>query len=228
MKENEQAIQEAEEGDQFITLGTLIYDGVPIQSLVTAIEKSGIYTIDRCDLYFHADDEGKARALDLLAKEYEWRKDHWSELQNPEEECTSWSPLEYGYANKHSEDPTDTYNPYDDYGWPENSLPNFKIEEGAQEGGPTAPAGKVRRKAPDKFVAAFVRLLVQIAKRDSTINIDAMPGTKADLLAVAAKYSADLDHTLSTFDTYIEGLCKFNRGSSSGAYYQKLFSEYFE
>ena len=225
MKENEQAIPEAEDGDQFLTLGTLIYDGVPIQSLVTAIRKSGIYTIDQFDLYVYADDEGKARALDLLAKEYEWRKDHWSEVQNPEEECTSWSPLEHGYANKHSGDPTDTYNPYDDYGWPENSLPNFKIEEGAQGDAPITPPRKPC-KTPVKFVSAFLRLLVEIAKLDPKFNLDAMPGIKADLHAVAIKFDAELKCTEKTFDTYIEGLCKFKRGSRSDTYYKDMFAKF--
>jgi hypothetical protein len=224
MQEGEQTAAGDEDSNPFITLGTLIYDGVPIQSLVTAIEKSGIYTIDRFDLYVHANDEGKARAVDLLAKEYEWRKDHWSEWQDPEAECMDMSPLDYGYANKRSGDPTDTYNPYDDYGWPESSLPNFKIDEGAQGALP----GKVKRRAPDTFVAAFVRLLVEIAKRDSTINIDEMPGTKADLHAVAIKFNDRLDCSVATFDTYIEGLCKFKRGSKSGDYYKDLFPKYFK
>jgi len=71
-------------------------------------------------------------------------------------------------------------------------------------------------------------LFVEIAKKDPQLELDRMPGIKSDLYALAIKFDAKLDHSLSTFDTYIECLCKFKRGSRSSDYYQTHFPEYYQ
>lgn len=92
---------------------------------------------------------------------------------------------------------------------------------------------RVKRKSPDKFVAALMRLFVEIAKRSEranlTFNISEMPGVKEDLKSVAQKYDKDLEvGTSRTFSDYISGLCQFKQGASSNDFYMNLFPEYFK
>ena len=92
---------------------------------------------------------------------------------------------------------------------------------------------KSKRKAPDKFVAALLRLFVEIAKRaskqDISFEVNALPGTKEDLRQLAIKYDSELDKELRTFDDYLSGLCRFPQGRPTGKndFYSNLFPELF-
>ena len=91
-------------------------------------------------------------------------------------------------------------------------------------------AMKVKRKAPDKFVSALIKLLVEIAKRASINEVDfdvnEMPGTKDNLRAIAIKFDAEFCLEPRTFDDYLGYLCKFKKGSRSNDFYENLFPEY--
>lgn len=89
---------------------------------------------------------------------------------------------------------------------------------------------RVKRKAPDKFVTAIIRLLVEIAKRAQRngvqFEVTEMPGVKEDLRAIAAKYDVELDKGKRTFDDYLSYLCQFKGGAQSCDFYSNLFQEY--
>ncbi len=209
---------------KLITLGKLISEDISIPTLATAIEKEGIYTWDRFGRLVKACDTNYAFVLNLLAEQYKWVLDPYvGRLTDPR------SPLEKCEDGPHTAEEAEEWdNPFDQFGWSADVLPDFiNIHQSQIEAEPN-PINKVKRKAPDSFVAAFVRLLVEIAKRDPTINIEKMPGTKPDLLAVASKFDARLDHTLTTFDSYIGGLCKLKHGARPSDYYKKLFPEFFK
>jgi len=91
---------------------------------------------------------------------------------------------------------------------------------------------KAKGKAPTKFVAALIKLLVEVAiraaKQDKSFSVTEMPGIKADLKALADKFDACLDHTPQTFDDYIAGLCQFKNGAKPTSFYEELFPEYFK
>lgn len=207
-------IPDDEAGNPFKTLGEWLRDNISVGTLASAIEdeKSGIYTWDRFGRFGKAGEEDRARALNLLELQHQWASDPMAALSDDPR-----SPLEQVEG--------DYDNPFDRFGWAKEVTPDFNKIRQSQNEDVSKPVSKIRRKAPDAFVGAFVRLLVEIAKRDKTINVDEMPGTKSDLLAVAIKFEG-LEHSPSTFDSYIEGLCKFKRGSRSGKYYAGLFPEY--
>lgn len=207
----------------FNTLGQLISQDISIPTLVTAIEKEGIYTIDRFGRLVKACDTNHVFVLNLLAKQYKWTIDPCVErFTDPR------SPLEkYEEPPNTPDDAEDWENPFDQFGWSADVLPNFENIFQSQIEAEPKSLNMAKRKAPDAFVAGFVRLLVEIAKRDPAINIDEMPGIKKDLLAVARKFNDILDRPESTFDSYIEGLCKFKKGSRTGKYYEEFFPEYF-
>lgn len=93
--------------------------------------------------------------------------------------------------------------------------------------------GKSARKAPDKFVRALNRLLVEIAQRAERkkrlFSTAKMPGTRQDLLALASKFDVELDKPITTFETYIKGFCSFKAGTGykQETFYRDLFPEYF-
>lgn len=89
--------------------------------------------------------------------------------------------------------------------------------------------GKPERKTPEPFRLAFVRLLDEIEKRAGPdFDRQRMPGTKANLQAVAIKFDDALDgFTLMTFSDYISGLCRFKQGGRTSLFYAKLFPEFF-
>jgi hypothetical protein len=192
-----------------------------------AIRRHGIYAYDQVDLLHKADEDDLQIASDLLVQQYQYEKDPgtYQALNNG----LALSPLERCQELPRSAEEAEEWgNPYDRFGWPRSELPEFdKIGQPESEV-EEQPVVKVKRRAPDAFVAAFVRLLVEIAKRDPTINIDEMHGTKKDLLAVAIKFSDKLECSPTTFDTYIERLCKFKSGSRHVSYYEELFPEYFK
>lgn len=91
-----------------------------------------------------------------------------------------------------------------------------------------------KRRAPDKFIAALIRLLVEISKRAAKngmpFDMNKMPGRKADFRALAEKYDGELDRASSrTFDDYVVGLLRFKRGrAQETTFYRQLFPEYFK
>lgn len=91
---------------------------------------------------------------------------------------------------------------------------------------------KPKRKAPDAFVAALIRLLVEVAKRaekhEMQFDVSAMPGTKADLHSIAYKFDPAFDNTLKTFDDYLFKLCQFEQGAKKSDFYKILFPEFFK
>ena len=184
--------------------------------IATAIEKEGIYHFDRFGRYMFANGDDKAQALDLVAYHYDWCRAPESDGRNDPR-----SPVEQS---------ADSYpDPYGRLGWATDVLPNFKeIQQTLVESPVVRSVRDKKRKAPDAFVSALIRLLVEIAKKDPTLNVDKMPGIKTDFLELASKFDEKLDFPISTFDTYIESLCKFNRGARTTTYYQKLFHEFFK
>ncbi len=204
-----------DDDNPFVNLGDLLSKKVSVATLATAIETKGIYTWDRFGRFGQANEKDKTQALDYLAKVHEYETELDWEL--PGSVHTEQHPLDATAGIS---------SPFSTCGWTEGVLPDFAAIRLAQAEAPQKPAAMAKRKAPDKFVAALVRLLVEIAKKDSKINIDEMPGTKADFRELAIKVSQNLDHTLSTFDTYIEGFCKFKSGARPNDYYRKLFPEY--
>lgn len=88
-----------------------------------------------------------------------------------------------------------------------------------------------RRKAPDTFVAALIRLIVEISKRAAErgmpFDVTAMPGTKSDFRALAEKFDDYLEKSPSTFNDYLAGLLRFKQGARETAFYRELFPEFF-
>jgi hypothetical protein len=197
LKKIGRAIPDTEDGNPFMSIAQLMSVSVSIATLATAIEEDGIYTWDRFGRFGKAAETDVANALTLLEAQYKWANDPEVDSRNdprsPMEQCEG-----------------DWDNPFDRYGWAAEVAPDFDNIRHSQFEEEPRKVAKVKRKAPDAFVGRFVRLLVEIVKRDPTINIDEMPGTKSDLLAVASKFDDRLDHPLTTFDSYIEGLCVVN------------------
>lgn len=184
--------------------------------IAAVVEKEGIFHFDRFGRCVPANENDKTQALDLVAYHYDWCRAPESDRQNDPR-----SPVEQSADNYPNE--------YARFGWATKVLPNFKgIHQSLVESQAVGPIRDKKRKAPDAFVAALIRLLVEIAKKDPALDVDAMPGTKADFLQLASKFDEKLDCPLGTFDTYIEFLCKFNRGARSGTYYRKHFPEFFK
>jgi hypothetical protein len=115
--------------------------------------------------------------------------------------------------------------PFESFGWAAQVVPDF--ENIQKLAGKLKKERYLRRRAPDAFMAAFMKLSNELARRDPDFNLEKMPGKKSDLLELAIKFDAALDHTLSTFDTYLKGLCKFKKGARPSNYYRLKFPEYF-
>jgi len=215
MKGDARAVPDDEDGNPFLTLGQLLRIDVSVGTLATAIEQHGIYTWDRFGRFGKASDPDKDRALSLLEVQHNWEADAEASFREDPR-----SPLEKCEGDWDS--------PFDRFGWASEVAPDFdNIRQSQSEEEPKRKS-IARRKAPDSFVAAFVKLAVEMAKSDPAFNIEEMPGIKADLHALAIKFDDKLDHPYSTFDSYIEGLCKFKRGSRSSDYYRMHFPEYFK
>lgn len=98
---------------------------------------------------------------------------------------------------------------------------DWKVKDDFKDLGSAAPnnnkvgeGAKVKRKAPDAFVAALIRLLVEISRQAAlsgkTFDVRAMPGQKADFYKLVARFDADLRcNSADTFSTYLKGLCQF-------------------
>lgn len=93
-------------------------------------------------------------------------------------------------------------------------------------------ASRAKRKAPDAFIAALLRLVVEISKRAATageeFDVEKMPGVKADFLELAERHDPDLKKALRTFDDYLAGLVKFSNGAKPSSFYRGLFPEIFQ
>lgn len=199
-----------------VSLGDLLRQGVSVGSLATAIEEKGISHYDRFGRFVHAK-EAEEAVFKLLEDMYRWTI---GEYHADDEEDTR-SPLELSEAAG--------FPIYDRYGWLENELPDFeKITIKIRVVDPLEVKEK-KQKASVKFVSLFIPLLIEIARRDKTLDVFSMPGIKDDLHALAKKHDIKFNRfSEDTFDDYIEGFCKFRQGSSSGNYYKDLFPEYFK
>ncbi len=211
MNQQQLDIPDAED-NQFWTLGELI-EKVSVATLASAIEQDGIYTWDRFGRFGLADKEGKAEALHLLAMHYQWESAPSGDRSTSDHDHRS--PMEQWGCSWD--------NAYSHFGWAAKVAPDFDKILHTQPEVPTIHGVKIKRKAPDTFVVALTKLLVDIAKKDPTLDITQMPGVKADLHALAVKRDADLRCELSTFDTYIGPFCQFKRGARPSGYYRKLF-----
>jgi hypothetical protein len=90
-----------------------------------------------------------------------------------------------------------------------------------------------KRKAPDLFVAALIRLIAEINKRAAEkgmpFDVNKMPGTKADFRGLAIEFDGSrFNKAQSTFDDYLAGLLRFKHGVRETTFYQKLFPELFQ
>lgn len=88
-----------------------------------------------------------------------------------------------------------------------------------------------RRKAPDTFIAALIRLIAEISKRAAEkgvpFDVNEMPGTKANFRELAIKFDDKLKKAPRTFDGYLAGLLRFKQGARETPFYQKHFPELF-
>ena len=88
-----------------------------------------------------------------------------------------------------------------------------------------------KRGAPNKFVAALMRLLVEISKRAAKngkpFDVNEMPGTKADFRELAIRFDSRFNKAPSTFGDYLAGLLRFKRGARETTFYRELFPELF-
>lgn len=94
------------------------------------------------------------------------------------------------------------------------------------------PVQKLESKTPVKFIASFIQMLVEIAKRaekaGQEFNVDSLPGQKIDLHELGRQLDRELECKESTFSTYIKGLCKFKQGAKRDDFYKDLFPELFK
>ena len=58
-------------------------------------------------------------------------------------------------------------------------------------------------------------------------DVNKMPGTKADFMALAIKFDDKLEKAPRTFDDYLAGLLRFKKGARETSFYQELFPEFF-
>jgi hypothetical protein len=189
---------------------------VTVAMVATAIEQKGINAFDRFDRYVPASKEVKAWALDLVAKYYDWLRDPESDRRtdprSPVEQSADVWCDEYGRL-----------------GWAAKELPDFNAIQQSSVESPIVPLVNIRKgKAPASFIAALIKLLVDITKKYPSLDVTAMPGTKADLHELANKLDADLRCKLSTFDDYIGPFCQFKKGrpsKESPNFYLQLFAE---
>ena len=108
---------------KFITLGEMILQGYSVQKLVTAIRKSGIYTFDAVDLPCKASDEDLQIVSGLLVAQYEYDKRYDAYVERT---GTPLSPAELcAVGPQNADDAQDWVNPYEQFWWPENLLPDF-------------------------------------------------------------------------------------------------------
>jgi hypothetical protein len=88
-------------------------------------------------------------------------------------------------------------------------------------------------KGPAAFYSALELLFSDLESRALKVgqqfSREKMPGIKANLQEIAAKFDPVLDGlTLRTFDDYIQGRCRFGPGARSTAFYRDLFPEFFK
>jgi hypothetical protein len=118
---------------KFITLGQLILQKISIRTLATGIENEGIYTWDRFDRLAVTCETNKAFILDLLADQYKYETHFGAYV---ERNGTPLSPLEkYELVPQSAEEAKDWDwdNPFDQFGWPADALPNFNNPQAQNE-----------------------------------------------------------------------------------------------
>jgi hypothetical protein len=121
MKEIQQTPADDNDSNPFITLGQLIRKGVAIQDLATAIDDNGIYAWNGYICTRERDDMDTRFVLGLLKGQGKWLKDFGKYV---DDNRTPLSPLERcGEAPKNAEEAEDWDNPFEQLGWPKNSLP---------------------------------------------------------------------------------------------------------
>jgi hypothetical protein len=115
----------------------------------------------------------------------------------------------------------------------EEAVSRFHPEaEASPQGGEEAANDPIaKRKAPDLFVNALIRLLVEIDKRAAEkgmpFDVNEMPGTKADFRALAVTFNGELFKAQSAFNDYLAGLVRFKQGAQETAFYRDLFPKLF-
>ena len=125
MQTKQKTFADDEGCNPFITLGQLIHRGVSIQALTLAIRQDGIYTFDRVDLLCKASPDDLKIVSDCLVAQYDYEKDFVAYIEST---GMPVSPLELcEEPPRSSEEEEDRYNPYDQFGWPENEVPVFKV-----------------------------------------------------------------------------------------------------
>ncbi len=208
--------------NQIVSLGDLLRDGISVSSLAMSIkdkEKKNIYHYDRFGCFVPAGQAEKTIALKLL------------------EDMFRWSVDDYDFDYEDSRSPLELYdnlerNPFDTFGWYSEQVPDFDHVHEDSDSNDVTYDGEAKRKASDKFVAAFICLIAEISKRAALAGEDfdplRMTPRKKDLLDIASKYHEDLDLKLSAFDSYLSKLCKFQHGKQDTGWYRKLFPEYFK
>ena len=175
MLRKEQRESPNDEDNPFVTIASLIEEKTSIATLASAIEQEGIFTWDKYGRWGKASIDDENRALHLLEIYYKWEETPPEEQSHEE----SLSPMDRRGCSWDNE--------YYYFGWAEKALPDFTNITHKQVEASSRRGAIIKRKAPDAFAIALNRLLVEIAKRDSSIDITAMPGLKADLYELAKK-----------------------------------------
>ncbi len=122
---------------------------VSVATLATAIETGGVYTYDKYGRYmpFTRDTPEAQRALALLADIYEFESKYWEshdDVENAAGEAGGDNGQYYDISEGlHPLDiPDDHGDPYDDFGWAIDALPNFEaIRSGQHELPPKSLGG---------------------------------------------------------------------------------------
>src|SRR5690349_14686249 len=96
-------IPDEEDDNPFVCLAQLLYRGVSVATLATAIERHGIYTWDRFGRFGIAKRRDRERAFDALAREHDWME------LDPHEQSRTQSP-----ADEWADEPS---SPYANFGW---------------------------------------------------------------------------------------------------------------
>lgn len=115
-------------------------------------------------------------------------------------------------------------------GW--RKLPPGFLEIGKVDDSTTAGIDiNIARKGNEKFIPALIKILVEIGNREgkngNSFSVDSMPGIRTDFYNFACRYDRENlgCFTLSTFNTYIKGMCGFKAGARKSNYYYELFPE---
>jgi hypothetical protein len=188
--------------------------------VATAVEQGGVFAFDPFQRLGPATPEQIIELLRLLAAQAQWAiaPNQYSDVRSPIEETVG----ECG-------------GPYSGYGWPKARVPHFEsIRQAMVRSQLEVGSGKVQRPSDGTLgqrgtgggrisrsaAAPLEKLLSKLEANDPNFSRMKMPGQKADFLALAIKVEG-LDLVLSTFTTYLKGVCKFRQGARPTDYYRK-------